>query len=299
MSTDYGQDGQYWFSVCICTRNRPDDLFKALQSLARSEVPVYEIIVSDDSTDLHSKRIVLSQFPKVRYLTGPKKGLSVNRNNALRAVSGTHVLFIDDDVILTEDFFTKMTNSLQRHEELYGRKVIMTGLENKNGAVIYPHDQTFLGFQSRKYKEGEPIHTIVINSTVFPAELFKEINFDEQLIYGYEEVDIATRAVQRGYKIVLCEETLNYHYPSEINRDFYKPHIEISRLYATFKRYLFTERKPLKAVSFLLVANLHTIRHRMKAEGGKGLITSYVTIKNSYKYIRTHYQSRRLKKTMI
>lgn len=186
------------FSVCICTRNRPQDLYKALKSLEQSEVPVYQIVVSDDSTDLRTKQPLEAYFPAVRYVPGPKKGLSANRNNALRAVTGTHVLFIDDDVVLARDFFTRMKQAFQEQKEPYGGKLILTGLENKNGVIIYPHDQTFLGFQNRKYKDGEALNTIVINSTVFPARLFREELFDEQLIYGYEEVDMATRAVRRG-----------------------------------------------------------------------------------------------------
>ncbi|MDQ1910400.1 glycosyltransferase family 2 protein [Paenibacillus sp. GD4] len=276
------------FSVCICTRNRPQDLYKALKSLEQSEVPVYQIVVSDDSTDLRTKQLLEAYFPAVRYVPGPKKGLSANRNNALRAVTGTHVLFIDDDVVLARDFFTRMKQAFQEQKEPYGGKLILTGLENKNGVIIYPHDQTFLGFQNRKYKDGEALNTIVINSTVFPAQLFREELFDEQLIYGYEEVDMATRAVRRGYPIRLLEGAVNYHYPSEVNRDYYKPHVETSRLYATFKRYLYTERKRLKAVAFLMVAFLHTLQYGVRSEGKKGFAGAMRSVLGSMGYIRIH-----------
>jgi GT2 family glycosyltransferase len=274
------------FSVCICTRNRPDDLQKALKSVQKSHIPIHEVIVSDDSTDLRTKEVIRSFFPDVIYLEGPKKGLSANRNNAIRGLTGTHVLFMDDDVILAGGFFTTIKNEVQDLERRHGNKIIITGLENKNGSIIYPHDQTFLGFQSRKYKDGEALKTIVINSTVFPANLFKEILFDEQLIYGYEEVDIATRAVQKGYYIHLADEAINYHFPSDINRDFYKPHVETSRIYATFKRYLYTERKWLKALSFFMVAFIHTMRHGMKAEGKKGIVKALWTIGDSLRMVR-------------
>ena len=42
-------------SVCICTRNRPDDLSKALKSVERSTYPAFEVIVSDDSTMIAQK----------------------------------------------------------------------------------------------------------------------------------------------------------------------------------------------------------------------------------------------------
>jgi GT2 family glycosyltransferase len=287
------------FSVIICTRNRPDDLHHALKSLEESEVPVYEIIVSDDSTDLRTRTMVQSLFPSVQYLTGPKKGLSSNRNNAIRAITGSHVLFIDDDVLLAPDFFVKTGRLLQQNGRLYGNKCIVTGLENKNGAIIYPHDQTFLGFQKKPYRDGEALKTLVINSAVFPADLFKEITFDEQLIYGYEEVDFATRAVQRGYTILLLKDAVNLHFPSEINRDYYKPHIAASRLYATFKRYRFTERKMFKSLSFFIAAAFHMVLHGMKKEGGKGLAGAVRTVRSSLTYILIHNKGRRLKNTAV
>lgn len=287
--------GTIRFTVIICTRNRPDDLEKALKSLEASEVPVYEIIVSDDSTDTRTRTMVQTRFPAVKYLTGPKKGLSSNRNNAIRAVTGTHVLFIDDDVLLSPDFFVKTGRMLQQNERMYGNKCIVTGLENKNGAIIYPHDQTFLGFQKKQYRDGDALKTIVINSAVFPAALFKEISFDEQLIYGYEEVDFATRAVQHGYTILLLKDAVNLHFPSEINRDYYRPHIAASRLYATFKRYRFTERKPVKSLSFFVAAACHMVLHGVKQEGGKGLAGAVRTVRSSLKYILIHNKVRRLK----
>lgn len=274
------------FSVCICTRNRPVDLKQALQSLGYSGTPISEVIVSDDSTDERTEQLVKTHFPSVKYIRGPRTGLSANRNNAIKAVSGTHLLFIDDDVKLSRDYFAQILKVFKKNDGVYGNRWIVTGLENKNGSIIYPHDQTFLGFQSRPYKDGEAIKTIVINSTVFPVALFKEILFDEQLIYGYEEVDIATRAVQKGYPIVLAKEAINLHYPSEINRDFYKPHIVTSRLYATFKRYLFTEGKWIKALSFFIVAVIHTLLHCARVEGVKGVLSSIRTIRKSIHYIR-------------
>jgi GT2 family glycosyltransferase len=268
-------------SVCICTRNHPDELQKAIKSLEESQIPIYEVIISDDSTDLRTKNLILSSFPNVKYLEGPRKGLAINRNNAILAATGTHVLFMDDDVILARNFFMEIRNAAKEAENQFGKKFIITGPEDNNGWMVYPHDQSFLGYQNRKYKEGEALKTIVINSTVFPVDLFREILFDEQLVYGYEEVDIATRAVQKGYPIHLAKEAINFHYSSVINRDYYKPYLDKSRLYATFKRYLFTEKKWIKALSFFMIAIVHTMLHKIKVEGIMGVASALRTISGS------------------
>lgn len=286
----------YDLSVCICTRNRPEELKKALNSLECSSYPVYEVIVSDDSTSNDTQTLIDSHFPKVKYLAGPRRGLGANRNNALKAVTGSHVLFIDDDVILGEQFietiFSKLEScSTQESEGI--SKIIITGIENQNGEFVFPHEQDFLGFQKIDYGEDDVLKTVVINSAVFPSLLFKKIGFDEKLVYGCDEVDFTTRAVQEGYNIILCSNAVNFHFPSTINRDFYKPYHEASRLYVTFKRYFSTEKKILKALAYLGIASAHTVAHILRVEGLRGSLKPIPTFRTVASYVIREYLTER------
>jgi GT2 family glycosyltransferase len=292
----------YKVSVCICTRNRPEELKKALDSLDRSTYPIFEVIVSDDSTNKDTQTIINSHFPKVKYLAGPRRGLGANRNNALNAVTGAYVLFIDDDVILGENFLETVFGELEayskkKEEEI--SKIIVTGIEKTNGELVFPHDQDFLGFQKIDYREGDSIKTVVINSAVFPSLLFKKVLFDEKLVYGCDEVDFTTRAVQEGFKIVLCPNAVNFHFPSPINRDFYKPYHEASRLYVTFKRYFSTEKKRLKALAYLGIASAHTVAHTLKIEGVRGILKPIQTFRTVASYVvREYFPERKQQKVL-
>lgn len=263
-------------SVCICTRNRPQELTKALHSLERSTYPAFEVIVSDDSTNDDTKMLISSHFPKVEYLDGPRKGLGANRNNVLKGVTGSHVLFIDDDVVVNENFLELMCNklaSLAEKENL--EKLIITGIENKNGQLVFPGEQSFVGWQNVKYKEGDTIKTVVINSALFPSSLFKEILFDEKLVYGNDEVDLTTRAIKKGFKIFLFPEAINFHFPSDINRDYYEPYHDATRIYVTFKRYFATENNKFKALVYLIYAFIHTVAFNWRYRGIPGLIGTF------------------------
>lgn len=277
-------------SVGICTRNRPEELNKAIISVLQSTVPAYEIIVSDDSTDTRTEELLSNQFSNIIYIKGPRKGLCANRNNILKKTSGSHIIFIDDDVIMNTDFiyniFLELSDSLKHYHD----NVIVTGLEIRNGNQVYPHDQSFLGYQVRPYKDNETIKTVVINSTVFPISLFNEIQFDDQLIYGYDEVDLTTRAVKRGYVILLCEQAVNNHYPSPQNRDYYKPVVEASRIYVTYKRYLLTEKSIVKGNVFYLLASCHVVLSKLKSRGLVGLKDAIKILRTTRQYIRNMSQ---------
>jgi glycosyltransferase involved in cell wall biosynthesis len=218
-------------TVCIPTRNRPEDLAECLDSIAASGVPVAEIVVSDDSTDDRTRELVAARYPHVKYIFGPRKGLGPNRNSAISAATGDWILFLDDDARLGPDFLTEMMKARYANAD---SRLIFTGIEKQVKGLVFPNDQTFLGFQKRPYGPKQIVNTVVINATLFPASLFKEMLFDPRLIYGYDEVDIASCARGAGYSIVLVSSAVNLHFPSPVNRDYYSPHTEAARIYVTF-----------------------------------------------------------------
>ncbi len=269
-------------SICICTRNRPQDLARALASIETSSAPPHDIIVSDDSTNDDTRRL-LASHPSVRHVEGPRRGLGANRNTALGHATGTHILFIDDDVLLGADFLQQAQTELAQSPA----NTILSGIELNHGTQVHPHKVTFLGYQSLDYSETDTYETIVINATIFPKALFSRALFDENLVYGCEEMDFATRAVKlHGHHIAFRPTLVNAHFPSPENRNFYAPFIEASRIYVTFKRYRWVERKIAKAALFLLVAYAHILAHNIKRLGPKGLPAFAATLRRSMAYIR-------------
>jgi GT2 family glycosyltransferase len=150
------------------------------------------------------------------------------------------------------------------------RRIIFTGIEKQVSGLVFPNDQDFLGFQKRPYGSRD-VNTVVINATLFPSTLFREMLFDPRLIYGYDEVDIASCARGAGYRIVLVPSAVNLHFPSPVNRDYYSPHTEAARIYVTFKRYARAERRPVKALAFLAVSFVHSLAHHLKRQGVSGI----------------------------
>jgi GT2 family glycosyltransferase len=259
-------------TVCIPTRNRPDDLAECLKSVVASKVAISEVVVSDDSTDERTRDLVASDFPQVKYVSGPRKGLGPNRNSAIAAASGEWILFLDDDARLGSDFVAQLAPVMRARQ---GQRTIFTGVERQIGGLIFPNDQDFLGYQTLPYGPNQAVNTVVINATIFPAALFREMLFDPRLIYGYDEVDIASRARGAGYEILLVPQAINLHFPSPVNRDYYSAHTEAARIYVTFKRYAASQRRPLKGFAFLAVSFAHSAAFLIKTRGIAGIPAAF------------------------
>jgi glycosyltransferase involved in cell wall biosynthesis len=285
-------DAAIRFSVCICTRNRPDDLRTALASVFASEFPANDVVVSDDSTDDRSRAMVAAAFASVTYVEGPRIGLGANRNCALAHARGTHVLFIDDDVVLAPDFLGGVAACLAGLGAGAARSIV-GGTELNHGVRVFPHRVSFLGYQSIDYADGERRETVVINASVFPRAMFDTLRFDPSLVYGCDEMDVCVRAVYlHGYEIVFIPGLANSHFPSNINRDYYAPYMEASRIYVQFKRYYWVERRRAKAALFLAVTCLHMLAYFLRSRRWRGFAAFGMTVARSLGYIRACFSDR-------
>jgi glycosyltransferase involved in cell wall biosynthesis len=249
-------------TLCICTMNRPEDLARCLSSIALCDRQPDEILISDDSPDPQMNAEVRQRYPDCRYQAGPKRGLAANRNACILAAQGTHIMFIDDDVMVSPDFFEV---AYRRIAET-GPSTIVTGYEIKHEQgtkhKVSPLNADFWGLQ--KLPVRDQYRSIVINATVFPKSLFQIAKFDEFLRYGSEEIDIAQHAIAVGYQIQAVDDLYLNHYPSPINRDKYRQFLDASRLYATAKGYWEYEQSIGKVIIFVLLAPLQLLVYTIK-----------------------------------
>jgi glycosyltransferase involved in cell wall biosynthesis len=87
-------------TAAICTRNRPLQLTRALDSLlAQATAPAEIMVVDNAPSDDSTAKLVTERFPGVRYLHEPVPGLDFARNRALNAATGDIVAFLDDDAV--------------------------------------------------------------------------------------------------------------------------------------------------------------------------------------------------------
>jgi GT2 family glycosyltransferase len=138
--------------------------------------------------------------------------------------------------------------------------------------LVEPSDVDFLGFQRRRYADGEPLNTVVINATVWPRRLFELVRFDQRLRYGSDEVDISYAARAAGARIVICRDAINEHHPSEINRIGYVDEAHVSRLLATLKRYWRYQQRPFATAMFIVLAPMHLVAASIRQAGPRGAV---------------------------
>ena len=84
-------------TVAICTRERPDDLTRALRAVAALDPGPAEVLVIDNAPATQRTREVVLSFPSCRYVREDRRGLDAARNRALAEAGSPVVAFTDDD----------------------------------------------------------------------------------------------------------------------------------------------------------------------------------------------------------
>ena len=93
-------------SICVATRNRPDDLIRCLNSLVLLQQIEFEIIVIDDASDVPIvDRVFQDIHPtlaqKVQVFRHEKnKGVPATRNELAERARAPYLLCLDDDAQL-------------------------------------------------------------------------------------------------------------------------------------------------------------------------------------------------------
>ncbi|PYU17266.1 MAG: hypothetical protein DMG37_00420 [Acidobacteria bacterium] len=110
-------------TVILCTYNRCRSLQKALSSAAALVLPEsveWEILVVDNNSNDQTRETVkdsIRRYPgRFRYLFEPQPGKSHALNTGIRMSRGDVLAFMDDDVVVHQDWLNKLTFALHNGE---------------------------------------------------------------------------------------------------------------------------------------------------------------------------------------
>jgi len=112
-------------TVAVCTRDRPEDLQRCLDSLLNLDYACLELMVVDNAPNSdETERLVRQQYPQVRYIQELQPGLSAARNCAIRAAESEILAFTDDDVVVDRGWVRELSRVFRDHPEV----MAVTGL---------------------------------------------------------------------------------------------------------------------------------------------------------------------------
>lgn len=219
--------------VIVCTRNRPDDLRRALTSVAASSHSL-SVLVVDSSDDERALQVVgeppfLEAFgPRLRFLHS-KPGLTLQRNVGLDDSQSAIVHFIDDDVEVFDDYFARVAQLFADPEVVGGGGVQnhiaprrSNRLRRLGQIEAKPGRLSASGVNNLVTQHSElPVDVDWLSGCcmAFRTEAARRTRFNEDLV-GYslgEDVEFSLRIGEQG-RLLIDTSARVHHHLSPVNR---------------------------------------------------------------------------------
>lgn len=215
-------------TVAICTRERPDDLRRALAAvtaLAGSghRGDGYDLLVIDNAPASDATRRVVQQFPRVRYICEPVRGLNAARNRALREARGEVVAFTDDDAAPEPEWLGSLLKNFGDPRVLCVTGLTLPSeLETEAQELFERHCPFARGFRRHVFDglRDNPLHVGPVgagaNMALRRNVLARVGPFDERLDAGTAarsggDHEMFARILTAGYRIAYDPAAVSWH----------------------------------------------------------------------------------------
>ena len=297
-------------SVVIATKNRFKDIIRCIESiLVQTLLPDEIVIVDSSNTDELKSNLddLLHDKITFKYIHAPLS-LTQARNAGVRERIGNIVIFLDDDVILDNDYIKEIVRVFNNDSErkiggVTGNIIDKPKLQNRSFKYLIWHyikDILATIFFLFRYSDGKfqpsgwptfvhsdkivKIECLSGCNMVFRREVLYEFTFDENL-KGYsfmEDNDIAYR-VSRKYQNVYTPFAKLIHNVSPAARDteYARMKMTIENHYYLFKKNFPQDFKHKFAFWWSVVGLFVMAMIRRNREGLKGLKDGIINIKRN------------------
>lgn len=205
-------------SVVIPTRNSKKEknfsLLYVLKSIRMQTIPVEIIVVDDNGTD-GSCEIAAAEFPGIRVVRSPERegNVAAARNHGAALATGSTLLFLDDDTLLTErDALRGVVDLAAKFDYACGAKRRWTSVywykhvqsrQSITSALQTLRDLSFLpsGLNAQVGFRDLNEYTFIGNFGVIRRSVFESSGgFDERFRgWGLEDTDLMMRLCLDGY----------------------------------------------------------------------------------------------------
>ncbi|PZV26758.1 MAG: family 2 glycosyl transferase [Snowella sp.] len=205
-----------FFSIVIPTYNRQPILEKCLRALENQRltdhtVENYEVVVVDDgSTDgtLTWLNAHQAEFPHVVTYEQNHQGPSAARNLGVQQAQGDTIIFIDSDLVVTEQFLQSHATALQTEEKALNSDRLFT-----YGAVINTCNFENPTAEPYKITDFSAAYFATGNVAIAKKWLEQAGLFDTRFqLYGWEDLELGVRLKELRLKLVKCPAAVGYHW---------------------------------------------------------------------------------------
>ncbi len=169
---------------------------------------------------------------------GENKSFSEANNIGVAQAKGDYYLFLNNDIELTDGWLDELIHACQKHDRAgaVGARLFYPDIPRnlkkakrsfaiQHAGVIFKEvvreDQYFIQPYNRRNCEPDRDHlaadehlaAVTAATLLVEADKFHQVGgFDQQYIYGYEDVDLCLKLDEAGFRNIYCPHCILFHY---------------------------------------------------------------------------------------
>jgi GT2 family glycosyltransferase len=223
-------------SIIIINYRQKDFVTECVESLRKEIQSPYEIIIVNNSPTEDLRHLE----DKATIIPNANKGFSQANNLAAKKAKGDHLLFLNADTVIGNDFLNDAVKKIANHNagamgmKMYnndGSFQLSFWKENTigNEKINKRSEERFKNKEEDFIKQVEDQHSEITEvdwvsgaAMMIKKGIFEEIGgFDEDFFLFYEDADICKRLKDNGHKIYFFSGSDILHYKGEnVNEEF-------------------------------------------------------------------------------
>ncbi len=228
-----GHKTQPTISVIVPVRNGEltlEPLLKSLMSLDYDKKEVEVVVVDGNSTD--GTREIAGRYP-VKLVNEEGDGLNAARNTGIKNSKGEIIAFTDCDCVVPRDWTRKIVENFKDSQV----SCVGGSAKGYNGDFISQYADNSIVPLMPFFKKREELGTIKLFlrhpagcNMAFRRKAFDEVGcFDEDIHYGFDDLELVERVCRAGYKMVLDPNVLVWHKHRSTFKEFLKENFSYGR----------------------------------------------------------------------
>ena len=198
-------------SIIIPTFNREEVFNKSLAAIeAASKNIDSEIIIVNDNKGKEVK----TSSKTARVYNNPGKGVSAARNFGFSVAKGKNILFIDNDILPTEESLITLLNHLEKNTNCcfnpnwrFPDSLMASMKKSKFGRFMLNRElYNYKSWFNGEWNETEVFESPVLSGfcLALPAKAMEETKgFNESITYITEDDEFSIRLKEKGYKLFI------------------------------------------------------------------------------------------------
>ena len=200
---------------------------RCIKSIKRINYSNYKIVVVDNGSTDDSPSYIAKKFPDVLLLKNRKNlgfagGMNIGIKHSIEVLSSDYILILNNDTIVDKYFLMEMIKAAQRDQKIaalqpkilfYDRKNVIQSAGRNFNLVLSLNRCRGSGKEDKgQYDLVSTMKSLDGVCILFKRHIFKEVGFFDEIFFANcEDIDIAIRIINAGYKIIYVPSALVWH----------------------------------------------------------------------------------------